>query len=126
MPLQVVQERFYTFCEDVARIWAEFWVTQYGRRSLRIEDEHGVWYLPFDGGRYRDLLLSVRVDVGASSPWSEERSIQTLDGLFDRGSLDARQYLSRLPKGTVPQLSALLRELGAPAGETDEQTGKGA
>lgn len=75
MPLQVVQERFYTFCEDVARIWAEFWVTQYGRRSLRIEDEHGVWYLPFDGGRYRDLLLSVRVDVGASSPWSEERSI---------------------------------------------------
>lgn len=126
MPLQVVQERFYTFCEDVARIWAEFWVTQYGRRSLRIEDEHGVWYLPFDGGRYRDLLLSVRVDVGASSPWSEERSIQTLDGLFDRGILDARQYLSRLPKGTVPQLSALLRELEAQAGETDEQTGKGA
>lgn len=126
MPLQVVQERFYTFCEDVARIWAEFWVTQYGRRSLRIEDEHGVWYLPFDGGRYRDLLLSVRVDVGASSPWSEERSIQTLDGLFDRGILDARQYLSRLPKGTVPQLSALLRELEAQDGETDEQTGKGA
>lgn len=125
MPLQVVQERFYTFCEDVARIWAEFWVTQYGRRSLRVEDEYGVWYLPFDGDRYRDLLLSVRVDVGASTQWSEERSIQTLDGLFDKGILNARQYLSRLPKGTVPQLSALLRELEEEketeaGGETEE------
>lgn len=111
MPLQMVQNRFYAFIEDVARIWAEFWVTQYGERALRIEDESGAWYLPFNGDRYRDLLISVKVDVGASTLWSESQSIRTLDNLFDRQVIDAAQYLKRLPKGVVPELSGLLREL---------------
>lgn len=111
MPLNMIQNRFYGFCEEVARIWAEFWVTQYGSRSLKIEDERGTWYLPFDGDRYRDLLISVRVDAGASTLWSESQSVQTLDNLFDRQVIDVVQYLSRLPKGTVPNLNGLIREL---------------
>lgn len=111
LPLNVIQSRFYGFCEDVARIWAEFWVTQYGRRALKIEDERGRWYLPFDGERFRDRLISVRVDAGSSTLWSETRAVQTLDSLFDRGMIDAVQYLSRLPKGTVPAMGTLLREL---------------
>ncbi len=114
MPMQTMQNRFYAFVEDVARIWAEFWVTQYGPRSLKIEDESGVWYLPFDGRRFRDLLISVRADVGASSLWSEAQSVQTLDNLFEHQVIDATQYLSRLPKGIVPNLSGLLRELQQP------------
>lgn len=114
MPMQTMQNRFYAFVEDVARIWAEFWVTQYGPRSLKIEDESGIWYLPFDGRRFRDVLISVRADVGASSLWSEAQSVQTLDNLFEHQVIDATQYLSRLPKGTVPNLSGLLRELQPP------------
>ena len=34
MPLQMLQNRYYQFCEDVARIWAEFWVSMYGKRAL--------------------------------------------------------------------------------------------
>ena len=116
MPLQSLQTRFYGFIEDLSRTWAEFWVMQYGNRALKIEDENGIWYLPFDGKRYRDVLISVQVDVGASSMWSEMESIQTLDNLFDRGIVNVEQYLSRLPKGIVPNLNGLLRELGtAPA-----------
>ena len=111
MPLQSLQTRFYGFMEDLSRTWAEFWVMQYGRRALKIEDENGIWYLPFDGNRYRDVLISVQVDVGASSMWSEMESIQTLDNLFDRGIVNVEQYLSRLPKGIVPNLNGLLREL---------------
>lgn len=111
MPMQLVQNRFYSFCEDVARIWAEFWVMKYGRRSLKVEDENGVWFLPFDGDRFKDLLISVKVDVGASSLWSESQSVSTLDNLFEHGVINVRQYLSRLPKGTVPNLNGLLREL---------------
>ena len=112
MPLQSLQTRFYGFIEDLSRVWAEFWVMQYGNRALKIEDENGIWYLPFDGKRYRDVLISVQVDVGASSMWSEMESIQTLDNLFDRGIVNVEQYLSRLPKGIVPNLNGLLRELG--------------
>lgn len=111
MPMQMMQNRFYTFVEDVARIWAEFWVRVYGKRSLKVEDNSGTWYLPFDGERYKDVLISTKIDVGASSLWSEAQSIATLDNLFDRKVIDVVQYLNRLPKGTVPNLSGLIREL---------------
>lgn len=111
MPMQTVQNRFYSFLEDVARIWAEFWVTQYGERQLKIEENGGTWYLPFSAGRYRDLLISARIDVGASTLWSESRSIRTLDNLFDRKVIDVVQYLQRLPKGTVPDVGSLIREM---------------
>ncbi|MCI8554035.1 MAG: hypothetical protein HFJ80_03720, partial [Clostridiales bacterium] len=112
LPLQLIQNRYYALCEEVARIWAEFWVMKYGDRALRMEDEQGIWYLPFRGERYRELLISVRVDVGASTMWSESQSIQTLDNLFDRGVIGAAQYLSRLPKGVVPDVTGLIQELG--------------
>ena len=98
-------------CEDVARIWAEFWVMKYGDRALKLEDGDGVWDLPFRGERYRDLLISVRIDAGASTTWSESQSLQTLDNLFDRGVIDTLQYLSRLPKGTVPDITGLMQEI---------------
>ena len=111
MPMQTVQNRFYSFIEDVARIWAEFWVTMYGSRRLKIEDENGVWYLPFDGEKYRDMLIAVKIDVGASTLWSEIQSVKTLDNLFGQQIISPLQYLQRLPKGTVPDLNGLIREM---------------
>ena len=111
LPMQTIQNRFYAFLEDVARIWAEFWITWYGDRALKIEDRDGVWYLPFSGNRYRELLVSARVEVGASTLWSESESVRTLDNLFDHNVINAVQYLKRLPRGTVPDISGLIREL---------------
>ena len=111
MPMQTVQNRFYSFIEDMARVWAEMWVTMYGRRSLKIEDENGVWYMPFDSEKYRDLLISVKVDVGASTLWSEIQSVNTLDNLLASQIITPKQYLERLPKGSVPNLSGLIREM---------------
>lgn len=113
LPLQAVQNRFYAFCEDVARVWAEFWVSAYGERQLKICDEHGTWYLPFNGEKYRTMLINARVDVGSATVWSEVQSITTLDNLFERGVLTTEQYLKRLPRGTVPDVEGLLRELPA-------------
>ncbi len=112
LPLNMVQRRFYAFCEEVARLWAEFWVTGYGQRALTVRDEFGTWYLPFDGVRYRDLLLRAKVDVGAAALWSESQSIVTLDNLLDRGVITPSQYLRRLPHGIVPDVEGLLREMG--------------
>ncbi|MBQ8682929.1 MAG: hypothetical protein IJ518_00250 [Clostridia bacterium] len=111
MPLQMMQNRFYTFIEEVARIWAEFWLTMYGSRGLRIEEEQGVWYMPFDGAQYRALLPELRVDVGSGDAYSETRVTETLDNLYKNGIITAKQYLSRLPSGAVPRLDSLLQEL---------------
>lgn len=111
MPLQMIQNRYFTFIEQTARIWAEFWLTMYGDRALKIEQPDGVWYMPFHADQYRELLLTIAVDVGQGSQYSENRSVETLDNLYKSGIITAKQYLSRLPQGFVPKLDALLQEL---------------
>lgn len=111
MPMQLHQNRFYQFVEDVARIWAEMWLKNYGKRSLKIEDESGIWFMPFDADKYKELLLSVRVDVGASTMYGEGQVIQTLGNLLNTGLITPIQYFTRLPKNTIPDLTGLIREL---------------
>ncbi len=125
MPLQLLENRFYSFVEDVARIWAEYWVNMYGVRKLKMQDENGVWYIPFDGEKCKACIVNARVDVGPASLWSEITVRQTLDGLFQAGVIDAVQYLNRLPKGSVPEQETLIKEVTAkmsPALMADEET----
>lgn len=122
LPMQPIQNRFYRFIADMAKIWAEFWVMKYGMRSLKMETEDGVWYMPFDGHRYRDLVINVRVDVGASTLWGEAQTITTLDNLFAKGVITPVQYISRLPHGVIPQQHSLLRDLKQHSEETDSMT----
>lgn len=111
MPLTMMQNRFYTFIEEMARVWAEFWMAMYGNRGLKIAEEEGVWYMPFDGNLCRDLLLSIGVEVGSGDTYSDSRTVETLDNLYANGIINAKQYLSRLPRGTVPRMEALLQEM---------------
>ncbi len=124
MPMQLMQNRFYFFVEDVARIWAEFWVSMYGHRPLRIRDEAGEWYMPFNAEACRHQLINVRVDVGPANLWSEIQSRQTLDNLFAAQLLTPLQYLERLPKGSVPDQTGLVRQARqaamTAAGEPDD------
>lgn len=111
MPMQPLKNAYFRFCEEIARIWAEFWIRKYGTRSLKINDENGTWYMPFDADRYKNLLINARVDVGASTTTSEAQSITTLDNLLDRDIITTLQYLKRLPAGTIPDVTGLIREL---------------
>ena len=114
MPMQLVKNRFYSFLEDVARIWADHWIGMYGKRALKMEDEDGVWYMPFDGEQYRAVLLNAKVDVGESGLWSEIQIQQTLDNLLANQIITPLQYLERLPKnGAIANLTGLIEELRA-------------
>ena len=111
MPMQPLKNAFFRFCEDIARIWAEFWIRKYGNRSLKITDENGTWYMPFNADRYKNLLINARVDVSSSTIIGEAQSIQTLDNLLDRQIINTLQYLKRLPAGTIPDITGLMREI---------------
>ena len=111
MPMQIYQNRFYAFVEDIARIWADFWVNMYGERRLRLMDGKDVRYMAFDGERYKELIINARVDVGASTLWGEAVVVSTLGNLLNAGVITPRQYLERLPKGTVPDITGLLRDI---------------
>jgi hypothetical protein len=111
MPLQLMKNRWHAFVEENARIWLEFWISFYGKRALKVKEKEEEWYFPFDAAACKDLIINTRIDVGPASLWSEITSLQTLDNLLKAGIIDPLQYISRLPKGSVPELSNLIREL---------------
>ena len=110
MPLEIAKNRFYVFIEDTARIWADFWVTHYGKRSLKYEDKTGRYYIPFDAKRYKDIAISASIDVAAASGYSERERVNILLTLFDKGIINRIQLLNRLPDGTVADIKSLLTE----------------
>jgi len=110
MPLQIVKNRFYTFVEETARIWAEFWITKYGSRKIKISDDSGIWYLPFDGDKYKDLLINTKVDVTNDAVYSEKEKVATLINLFEKGIIDRVQLLNRMPDGIINDKKALIEQ----------------
>lgn len=111
MPMQVYQNRFYSCIEDIARIWADFWLNMYGERPLKIQDKNGTQYLPFNAERYKYLIVNARVDVGASTLWGESVVIASLGNLLQSGIITPIQYLERIPKGTIPDITGLIDSL---------------
>ena len=118
MPLQIVKNRFYSFVEATARIWAEFWINNYGNRKIKIRDEKGEWYLDFDANRYKELLINTKVDV-SNTVYSEKERIDTLLKLFEKGIINREQLLSRLPDGVLSERNELLNDYNSGVDEND-------
>ena len=67
-------------------------MAMYGSRSLKIAEEQGTWYMPFDGGVCRDLLLSIRAEVGSGDIYTDSRTMEVLDNLYAHGIINGKQY----------------------------------
>jgi hypothetical protein len=110
MPLQIIKNRFYTFIEETARIWAEFWITQYGTRKIKISDQTGIWYLPFEGEKYKNSLINASVEVSSDTVYSEKDRISTLLTLFEKGVINREQLINRLPDGFITDKKSLINQ----------------
>ena len=112
IPLESIQQRFYRFIEDVGQIWAAFWVHYYSaERILNIQSGGSSYYVRFDGRRYRNILFSLKTEVGPSSLWSELSVISSLDKLLQGGQISFLQYLERIPDGYIPNKAELMAEI---------------
>ena len=121
-PMQIYVNRFYDFIEDVSRIWCDFWMNCYGERQMKIVDKNGTRYVPFDPERYKSLLITSRIDVGASTMWSESVSIDTLDAFLDKQLITPIQYFERIPKGIIPDVTGLIDDLKSQQGAAQDQS----
>lgn len=65
----------------------------------------------FDFSQFKHLWLNLRVDVGATTYYSEIAMTQTLDNLRRDGTLDVIQYLERIPDKLIPKKQELIDEL---------------
>jgi len=113
MPLATVRRRFRQWVEDIGLIWLDFWQGEYGaERILPVKNREGKTLLvPYDGTRYRDAAFRLRIDVGASTQFSEEASAITLENLLGANHITFRQYLERAPEGFIPKKQELIDEI---------------
>jgi hypothetical protein len=120
-PMQLYQNAFYDFIEDIARIWVDFWLNLYGNRRLKVENKDGVYYMPFDPDRYKNLLITAKIDVGSNPVWSIPTTVSILDSLYANQLINKMQYLERIPNGLIPDKTSLLKEAREEAKLVQEQ-----
>jgi hypothetical protein len=94
---------------------------------LPIKNREGETVLvPYDGTRYRDAAFRLRIDVGASTQFSEEASAITLENLLGANHITFRQYLERAPEGLSEEAGADRRDRQAGRGQADSLQADGA
>jgi transcription termination factor Rho len=111
LPLKIVKNRYYVFLEDVARIWADFWISHYGKRRIKIKKGDSYTYIPFDGDRYRGLIINTKIQVNNDTEYTEKEQLETLLTLFDKGIISKDELLERIPAGMVANVNSINREV---------------
>lgn len=111
VPLENVKRNLYQFIEDIGLIWLDFMFSYYDDRRI-VATENGRQE-NFGLSKYKNSLFGCRVDVGATSYWSEISALNTLDSLLKLGKISTVQYLQRIPEGLIPDKQRLIEELRA-------------
>ena len=115
MPLEIQRLNFYRFTEDCLRIICDIVTACYGFR--RVGDEY------FDFSRVTEREVTLKVDVGAATYWSELMQMQTLDNLFSQGIItDAVTYLEQVPDRYVRGKAKLIESLKEKANNPSDAT----
>jgi len=129
-PSEITKQNIYSSIEDLSRIFLDFMGEYYGIRWVDrpITDQERMLVqiaqqanpdqeMPeevpeqFDFSELKDHPVIIKVDVGASTYYSEIASIQTLENLLMQGQITVIQFLERLPDDYIPQRMALISEL---------------
>ena len=110
MPMQTAKRRFYTFIEELSRIWADFWISYYGERRLKLCSKNTVSYVNFNSEDCKGLVISSKVDVSTAASYSAKECLDTLLTLFEKGIIDRNELITRIPKGIIPDIKGLLEK----------------
>ena len=137
VPLENIRAGLYEWVEDISSILLDMMGTYYGKRPVVVDKTFnelitGPGGTPvidpttgtmktqsmvrkvvqeFDFSVLKHLFLNLRIDVGATTYFSEIAMTQTLDNLRRDGTLDVIQYLERIPDKLIPKKQELLDEL---------------
>lgn len=124
-PSEITKQNLYQSIEDLFYIYVEFMAEYYGSRFVDMttppeveavfqflqEKPKAEVPMPFDFSVLKDMPMHIKLDVGASSYYSEIASIQTLDNLLKMNKINTMQYLERIPDGYIPARRELIQEL---------------
>ena len=119
-PLELRKQNFHDFVEDMCRIIADIIRARYGKRQVMMnttyvdeygQQQSGQQLTEFDFSTLDELQMTMRVDVGASSLYSEQLQVQTASNLFTTGIIDdpakLAMYLKVMPEKYIPSRQVL-------------------
>jgi hypothetical protein len=113
IPLENVKAGLYQFVEDMILIWLDMMRAYYGERSVIRTELGQQTKKPFNFSALGSFDLAVRVDVGASSYWSEIGTLQTLDALLDKKVITPEIYVEMVPDTVLNGKAKILENLKA-------------
>lgn len=122
IPSEITKQSLYKSIEDLGRIYLDFMAAYYGKRKVQVsmpdvgsdilafagKDPEELETVLFDYGILNDMPMALKLDVGASSYWSEMASVQTLDNLLMQDKITIEEYLERIPDGYIPKRQELI------------------
>lgn len=122
IPSEITKQNLYKSIEDLGRIYLDFMAAYYGKRKVQVsmpdvgsdilafagKDPEELETVLFDYGILNDMPMVLKLDVGASSYWSEMASVQTLDNLLMQDKITIEEYLERIPDGYIPKRQELI------------------
>lgn len=126
-PSELTKQNLYKAIEELFRIYLEFIGEYYGKRIVSMETPQKVRDaamfanqpvpetipVEFDFSFIKENPWLLKLDVGASSYYSEIASMQTLENAMQNGHLTFLQFLERIPDDYMPKRRALIAELKA-------------
>ena len=111
VPLESIKQNMYQFLEDMGYIWLDYISNYYGTRKIDAEILGKRQIVEFNFDDLQKMKFRLKIEVGASSYWSELASIETLDRLLQQEAITFKQYLERIPVGLITQKQSLLEEI---------------
>lgn len=126
-PSEMTKQNLYKSIESLFRIYYEFIGAYYGKREVSMEtppeireamqfagqEVRSTITAEFDFGFYKKHPFLLKLDVGASSYYSEIASMQTLTNLLQQGKISTVQFLERIPDDYIPKRRALIADIKA-------------
>ena len=128
-PSEMTKQNIYDCVEELFRIYLDFMGEYYGKRYVDakptsqeldavafaqemnpdLEMPNAVPVL-FDFKELKDHPVTIKLDVGASTYYSQIAAIQTLDKLLQNGLISIVDYLERIPDDYIPGRRALIEK----------------
>ena len=123
MPLAMNDTRFEQWNKDKGLIWEDFWMAKYRKRPeqpqaadriLTVEDHGETKFVPFDASQYDDAAFNLKIDVGASTLYSDIQAYTILMEWVDKKLITFREGLERIQSfNIVPDIEGLLKDIDA-------------
>jgi hypothetical protein len=112
IPLDNPKMNLYQFVEDLVLNWEDFIESKYKvPRKVGYTQDKVQQVGEINGNDYKKIPLSLKVEVGASTMWSEVTSINTILQLLATNRITFLQALERFPDGYIENKQGLIDEI---------------